>query len=122
MTKEQFKKAINDRESQIKNLKRDVDELRKTYIIEHAKFSIGEKVTVIENTWDGSFKQSHTAFISDAKVNYGGDINYSFVKCKKDGTRSSIKLYVSNYEVKKLNSEPTVEVSDTTDGDSSNQS
>jgi hypothetical protein len=105
MTQEQFKKAINDRHSHIKTLEKEIAELRDTYLNEHAKFEIGEKVIVIQKNWNDRVDQG-IAFINRMWAQDSGKIEYRFNKPKKDGTMSSFRFYVSyHYEVKKLQSE-----------------
>jgi hypothetical protein len=93
MTKDQFKKAINDRKSQIEDLKRQMMGLQVKYIEEHSEFKSGDLVDVI-------YPQTHAfnrtqeerrvrCFIGGVdRVLDNGMIEYKFVKQKKDGTMS----------------------------------
>lgn len=120
MTQEQFKKAINDRESHIKNLRKEIAELTETYLNEHTKFEIGEKVLLVETNWNGVVKEQ-IAFISKMWTT-DGKINYNFHKAKKDGTPSQMKLYTyGRHEVKKLNTEPEAQASVATEADSNSK-
>ena len=88
---QQFQRKIKDLQAHIAELNQEIRLLNQTYIKEHAKFEIKEKVKIsFLDIFGGVFKEEF-AFVSDIYMN-GTDLKYSFKKCKKDGTMSLLDL------------------------------
>ena len=106
MTKENFASFVEETENTIKELRQKLADTKLEYIANNAKFSVRDKVLVINNErkWGDNIipKKETEAFIKNAGVNSNGDIYYSFLKCKKDGTQSSQGLYMCSYDEIKL--------------------
>jgi len=84
MTLEQALKRIQDKESQIDNLQKEIRET-KAALKNITPYKIGDKVKV-----DWGTKDSEDCYIADVEYNpyYKELYKYSFKKIKKDGTMS----------------------------------
>ncbi|MFN9319435.1 MAG: hypothetical protein ACK58Q_02530 [Chitinophagales bacterium] len=82
MKKEEYlekKKIINDK---IESLKLELKNLDNSLILTNAQFNIGEKVILGKGT-----KKERFAYVYNIGE-YWGEINYKFLKSKKDGEMS----------------------------------
>jgi hypothetical protein len=91
MTKDQYLKSKNDKESQINNLQQQLRELDETYIKEHSRFEVGEKVLLTEE--ETGLEKTHTLFIHAIHISRKGVVRYDYKKCKPDGTKSTHGFY-----------------------------
>ena len=89
--KQQFQRKIKDLQTHIAELNQEIRLLNQTYIKEHAKFEIREKVKISFLNGFGDVFKEEFAFVSDIYM-AGTDLKYSFKKCKKDGTISQQNL------------------------------
>ncbi len=97
MEQKVYKSKISDLDQRIKSIKEGILrelELEKSYardqfISEYNEFKVGDKVKVFTNDWGGVEKFKFDAFISDIHDRgFSGDVQFSFVGIKKDGTPS----------------------------------
>ena len=91
--------------SQMKVLKKDLNDMKEEYIQGHAEFEIGDKVKVV--TTDGSLLKY--AFVRSREVGIGSygntptvEIKYSLIGCKKDGTPSKNNVHVYDWHGEKI--------------------
>lgn len=99
MEKEDYKEALELLNKNIEDLNNQKKQLKQAFIDENAEFKVGEKVLVIDST-----KTENAAFIKSVSISYNGEIEYKFLKCKKDGTPSQHELWSWRFvEIKPFN-------------------
>lgn len=87
MTKEEYKSEMEGIMTSRTDLHRRELEIKRSYISEHRKFSIDDKVKV---TYKDGY--STEAFIVGCGIHDNGDLYYSMKSVKKDGSKSSHRL------------------------------
>jgi len=83
MSKDELKEKVNEFEEQIKQLRKQVLDVKQSYILEHAEFEIDEKVVI-----NKGMKNERFGFVRAYKLGWDFRISYDINKTKKDGTRS----------------------------------
>lgn len=126
MEKEIFIKAIAEQEQIINDAQKLIGVLRHQYLMSNEHLSLNQKVTIVTKEHKSySFKlrsdiivpqSERFVFVNRINLNnYDGEFSYGFYKCKKDGTESQIKDYLSGTEyIKEL---ATTSVSDMSSSD-----
>ena len=98
MTKEEFiKKNLEITEALI-SLREKEQEIQKEYINSNKIFNIGDKISTTNKRGDVEY-----GFVRSIHIGYNKDIEYKYVKMKKDGTPSQIQLwFFHGYTVNKV--------------------
>jgi hypothetical protein len=95
MTKEEYISQIEEQDLIIKNACQVKKDIKEKYIEANKKFEVGEKVKICGDN-------ERFAFVSDIKINFRGDVDYTLCKIKKDGTMSRHSDWVYIDEIKKI--------------------
>lgn len=88
MKKEEFILANAQIFKEIEALRQTRERLENEYIAANRRFQNGQKVLI---------RGKSIAFVTRAKIGFNNEIQYDFVKCKKDGTPSMISDYCSDH-------------------------
>ena len=106
MTKEKYLKEIKLQESIIESAKQNILEANRQYIEANREFQNGEKIAVYSKaTQLHEEKYVRDGFITGARVDYYGQIKYSYTDAKKDGTPSKRKRWIYQPIFKKIDKE-----------------
>ena len=98
MTREEYKKKMNELNEQKDALKAQVEQVNKEFgnsllmELEEQGITSGTKVTVKTKTWRGDYIDTETYFFGVSLV--WGKMTYVFHKAKNDGTMSKINQYI----------------------------
>lgn len=96
MTKEQYRLELSQIKREMQLLKVKETALLNSYRSEHRKFGAGDKVKIKEKMGiQGDV--FHEAYVLGCGVHDNGDLYYQFNKAKKDGSKSSHRLYLSDF-------------------------
>jgi len=97
MTQQEYKKEYKRLDDDIFDLRRKQEELRKSFLTEHALFKQGDKVCIIWDAYKHPYQDGK--IIPEKRIEayiggihdkyYSGMVNYTFLKVKKDGSCSS---------------------------------
>ena len=98
MTKEEYKKKINEHKKQKNALNAQIEQVKKEFRdsllreLEEQGITPGTKVSLkTKSWWKGEESETETYFF-DVGIVYG-DVTYIFHKIKKDGTMSQVNHY-----------------------------
>lgn len=94
MTTEEFKKRRSEIYEEISKLENERNEMDRVYIEEHKPFNVGDKIKVT----GGWIKGSCLAYVIGFRLGYDLEIEPVLKKVKKDGTMSSMGLYLYGNE------------------------
>lgn len=97
MTKPEFQIEFDKVKTDKLALQDKEEALKLAYLTEHCPVRGGDKVKIIEHLYSGGSRE-HVAFVRNIWVSEG-KIRYSFWNVKKDGTKSSNKLYLNGAEI-----------------------
>ena len=98
MTREEYKKKMNELNEQKDALKAQVEQVNKEFRdsllreLEEQGITPGTKVSVKTKTWRGDYIDTETYFFGVSLV--WGTMTHVFHKIKKDGTMSQINQYI----------------------------
>ena len=99
MTKEEYKKKINELKEQKYALNAQIEQVKNEFRdsllreLEEQGITPGIKVSVKSKTWRGDYIDTETYFFG-VGIEYG-DVTHIFHKIKKDGTMSQINHYIN---------------------------
>jgi hypothetical protein len=101
MTREEYKAAMRVIRSAESELRNKELLLYNEYRSEHRKFDAGDKVRIKEKM---GIKGDvfHDAYVLGCGVHDSGELYYQFAKSKKDGSMSSHRLYLSDYNIEEI--------------------
>lgn len=99
MTKETYKRTITEIDAKIKKLYEEKAAARTEFLQKNAELKVGDKVKVYQTEWRSRTEVLVAeVFISGVNDKYfSGDVNYQFVKVKKDGTPSNVNAGVYSF-------------------------
>ena len=98
MTREEYKKKMNELNEQKDALKAQIEQVNKEFgdsllmELEEQGITSGTKVSVKTKTWRDDYIDTETYFFGVSLV--WGKMTYVFHKIKKDGTMSQINQYI----------------------------